>query len=176
MEQVCAQVMTTAIDRAVDAFRATLLEQHALVGADAGDAAEVGRRAALLVGGATAWREHLGELLDLRQVIDVLGVTTRQAVYDLVARHRLLGLPRQGGGMAFPAFQFNADSGRPYDVMPSVLCQFAAAEVDPYTVATWLATRQEDLDGRSPASLFADPAAAEQIRAASKRAASGLSH
>lgn len=167
--------MTIAIDRAVDAFRATLVEQHALVGAADGDAAEVGRRAALLVGGATAWREHLGELLDLRQVMDVLGVTTRQAVYDLVARHRLLGLPRQGGGMAFPAFQFSADSGRPYDVVSSVLREFTSA-VDPYTVATWLATTQEDLGGRSPMSLLADPAAAEQIRIAAGRAASGLSH
>lgn len=136
----------------------------------------MGRRAALLVGAATAWREHLGELLDLRQVMDLLGVTTRQAVYDLVARHRLLGLSRQGGGMAFPAFQFSADSGRPYDVVPAVLSEFAAAEVDPYTVATWLATAQEDLDDRSPASLLADAAAAGQIRVAAKRAASRLSH
>lgn len=170
------RVMTTAIDRAVEAFRATLIEQHALVGAPDDDAAEVGRRAALLVGGATAWRDHLGGLLDLRQVMDLLGVTTRQAVYDLVARHRLLGLARQGGGMAFPAFQFSADSGRPYDVVPSVLQEFAAAEADPYTVATWLVTAQEDLDGRSPESLLLDPAAAEQIRTAAKRAASRLSH
>jgi hypothetical protein len=168
--------VTTAIDRAVDAFRATLVEQHALVGAPDADAAEVGRRAALLVGTATAWREHLGELLGLRQVMDLLGVTTRQAVYDLVTRHRLLGLARQGGGMAFPAFQFSADSGRPYDIVPPVLSEFAAAEVDPYTVATWLATTQDDLDGSSPASMLGDPAAAEQIRVAAKRAAARLSH
>lgn len=65
--------MTTVLDRAVDAFRATLVEQHALVDATDGDAAEVGRRAALLVGSATGWREHLGELLDLHQVMDFSG-------------------------------------------------------------------------------------------------------
>jgi hypothetical protein len=118
----------------------------------------------------------LGELLDLRQVMDLLGVTTRQAVYDLVTRHRLLGLPRQGGGMAFPAFQFSADSGRPSDVVPPVLREFASAEIDSYTVATWLATTQDDLDGHSPVSLLADPVASERIRIAAERAASRLSH
>jgi len=59
--------MSTAIDSAVDVFRAALVERQALVGAGDADAAEVGRRAALLVESATAWREHLGDLLDVRQ-------------------------------------------------------------------------------------------------------------
>jgi len=36
-------------------------------------------RAALLVRSATAWREHLGELVDVQGVMRVLGVSTRQA-------------------------------------------------------------------------------------------------
>jgi hypothetical protein len=42
------EVMTSAIDTAVDAFRAALVERGALAGAAATDAAEVGLRAALL--------------------------------------------------------------------------------------------------------------------------------
>ena len=169
-------IMTTAIETAVDAFRDTLVEQGALEGAAAVDAAEVGRRAALLVRSATAWQDHLGTLLDVRGVMEVLGVTTRQAVYDLVARHRLLGLPRQGGAMAFPAFQFDPGTGRPYGAVPEVLGLFTAAGVDAYTVATWLATGQDDLDGRSPASVLADPSATDALLTAAKRTAGRLSH
>lgn len=168
--------MATAIDAAVNAFRSTLVERGTLVGAPEEEAAEVGRRAALLVGGASAWREHLGELLNLFQAMDILGVTTRQAVYDLVHRHRLLALPRQGGGMAFPAFQFDPMTGRPYEVLSTVLATFASAGVDPYTVATWLATGQDELEGRSPRSLLNVPAVAAAIQAAAARVASRLNH
>ena len=168
--------MATAIDTAVDAFRATLVERGALAGAEEADAAEIGRRAALLVGSATAWQDHLGILLDVRQTMELLGVTTRQAVYDLAARHRLLGLPRKGGGMAFPAFQFDPTTGRPLDVVPALLSTFATAGVDPYTVATWLATAQDELEGRPPASLLADPAAADALWRAAGRTAARLSH
>ena len=118
------EVMTSVIDTAVDAFRAALVERGVLKGAAGTDAAEVGRRAALLVQSATARQDHLGALLDVRQTMALLGVTTRQAVYDLAARHRLLGLARHGGGMGFPAFQFDPSTGRPYDVVPAVLGAF----------------------------------------------------
>ncbi len=168
--------MSSAIDTAVDAFRAALVERGALSTAAEADAAEVGRRAALLVESATAWRDHLGPLHDVPETMGLLGVTTRQAVYDLVARHRLLGLPRQGGGMAFPAFQFDASTGRPYQILSDMLTTFAAAGVDAYTVATWLATAQDELDGQPPVSLLGDPAAARRLRAAAERTAARLSH
>lgn len=168
--------MATAVDAAVAAFRTSLLERGALVGAPEAEAAEAGRRAALLVGSASAWREHLGKLLDLRQTMDLLGVGTRQAVYDLVTRRRLLGLPRHGGGMVFPAFQFDATTGRPYTVLHELLASFAAAGTDPYTVATWLATGQDELKGGCPVSLLDDPSAAGVLKAAAERTAARLSH
>ena len=169
-------VVTSAIDSAVDAFRATLVERGALAGAAATDAAEAGRRAALLVQSATAWQDHLGALLNVRQTRELLGVPTRQAVYDLVARHRLLGLARHGGGLAFPAFQFDPSTGRPYDVAPVRLGAFAAAGVDTYTAATWLPTGQDELDGRTPAAVLGDPTAAGVLAAAAERTAARLSH
>ncbi len=166
--------MTAAVDTAVEAFRETLLTRGALAGVTASEAEEVGRRAALLVQGATAWREHLGELLDVKGVMQLLGVSTRQAVYDLVARHRLLGLRRDGGSMAFPAFQFDPDTGRGYPVIGDVLAAFETSGVDSYTVATWLATGQDELDGATPASLLADPTAVGTIVAAAQRTATRL--
>src|SRR5699024_3741355 len=93
--------MTAAIDTAVEAFREALIAEGGLDGVQVSDADEVGRRAAALVRGATAWREHLGELLNVGDVMALLEVTTRQAVYDLVKRRRLIGLRRDGGSMAF---------------------------------------------------------------------------
>lgn len=168
--------MTTAIDGAAEAFRSALSERGALVGVPDEEARDLGRRAALLVGGATLWREHLGDLLDVRAVMSMLKVTTRQAVYDLVTRRRLLALPRRGGSMLFPAFQFDSATGRPHPVVADVVNAFAAAQVDPYTVATWLATPQDELDGRSPVALLADSSSTPLIVAAAERAAARLSH
>jgi predicted DNA-binding transcriptional regulator AlpA len=160
----------------VEAFRSTLLERGSLADTGVEEAREAGRRAALLVGTGTSWREHLGRLLDVRQVMELLGVTSRQAVYDLVARRRLLGLRRQGAGMAFPAFQFDPVTGRPYAALVEVLELFGSAGVDSYTVATWLATGQDELDGRTPVSLLADPDAPTSMTAAARRTAARLSH
>ncbi len=168
--------MTIAVDTAAEAFRATLTERGALAGTAEDEARELGRRAALLVGSATSWREHLGGLLDVPAVMALLGVGTRQAVYDLVTRRKMLGLPRRGGSMAFPAFQFDPAAGRPYPVIAQVLTVFAAAGVDPCTAATWLATGQDELGAATPASLLADPGAAAAITAAAQRTAGRLAH
>ena len=167
--------MTTAVDTAAEAFRATLAERGALLGAADGEARDLGRRAALLVGSAASWREHLGELLDVPAVMTLLGVGTRQAVYDLVTRARMLGLPRRGGSMVFPAFQFDPTAGRPYPMIPQILAVFAEPDVDAYTVATWLATGQDELEGATPASLLATDDGATVIGAA-RRAAARLNH
>lgn len=168
--------MSAAVDTAVEAFRSALLERGALADSGVEEAREAGRRAALLVGTGASWRGHLGKLLDVPQVMALLGVTSRQAVYDLVTRRRLLGLRRQGAGMALPAFQFDPGTGRPYRVLAEVLEAFGAAGVDAYTVATWLATGQDELDGRAPVSLLAEPSAAPALRAAAERTAARLSH
>jgi len=168
--------MTTAVDTAAEAFRATLTERGALLGAADGEARDLGRRAALLVGSAAAWRDHLGELLDVPAVMTLLGVNTRQAIYDLVTRARMLGLPRRGATMVFPAFQFDPTDGRPYPMIPQILTEFAEADVDPYTVATWLATGQDELDGATPVSLLPTPVATTAVTAAARRTAARLSH
>lgn len=168
--------MSTVVEVAAEAFGATLAQRGALAGATEDEARERGERAALLVGSATRWREHLGELLVLPEVMELLGVGTRQAVYDLVRRQRLLGLPRRSGAMVFPAFQFDAATSRPYPVVTDVLAAFADADLDTYTTATWLATGQDELAGASPTSLLTDPGAAARITAAARRAAARLSH
>jgi hypothetical protein len=136
------------------------------------EAEELGARAAELVGAGAAWHEHLGPLLDVHAVQSTLQVTTRQAVYDLVKRRRLLALKREGGGMAFPAFQFDPATGRPYPAVPMLIEIFSANGVDGYTAASWLATAQDDLAGALPRDLLGHEDQRASLLVAARRAAS----
>jgi len=77
--------------------------------------------------------------------------------------------------MVFPVFQFDPAAGRPYPMIPQILAVFGEADVDAYTVATWLATGQDELEGATPASLLATDDGATVIGAA-RRAAARLNH
>ena len=98
-----------------------------------GDARSLGRKGALLAVAGTVWRRHLGPLLNTKQVAELLGVGTRQAVNDRVRRHRILALPADGRELAYPAFQFN-ERGEPYPALALVLEAFAAARLSPHTI------------------------------------------
>ena len=146
------------VEVAAAAFAETLREQRGVDALTPEDAEALGRRAAELVGSGLDWYEHVGEVVDVHQAQAVLRVGTRQAVYDLVKRHRLLGLRRSGGAMAIPTFQIDPTTGRPFRAVPPILAMFAEAGVDPYTVASWFNTPQVELDGETPAAVVRDPA------------------
>jgi hypothetical protein len=141
--------------------------------AELGNPAELGRRAALLVAADAFWQHHLGPLLDGKQVQQLLGVRSRQAVHDLVRRRRLLGLPAEKGRLAFPAFQFTG-AGRPHPALPDILEAFAEAVVSPYTVASWFVTPQPLLEGETPARWLQSGRDQELVREAARRAAARL--
>jgi hypothetical protein len=123
--------------------------------AELGDAAELGRRGALLAVSDVVWRRRLGFMLDSRQVRELLGGTTRQAVSDLAKRGRLLAVPDERRRLRFPAFQFSRP-GRPLPGLADILRIFAPAEVSPYTVASWFVTPQALLDDTPPAQWLAE--------------------
>jgi hypothetical protein len=123
--------------------------------AELGDAAELGRRGALLAVSEVVWRRRLGPLLDSRQVRELLGGMTRQAVSDLAKRGRLLALPDERECLRFPAFQFGR-VGRPLLGVAEIRRIFAPAEISPYTVASWFVTPQPLLDDTPPAQWLAD--------------------
>ncbi len=158
---------------AAESFETTLRELgFTRVPPEVGDPAKLGRRAALVAAAEAVWTRHLGPLLDAKQVQALLGVETRQAVSDLRARRRLLGLPKESGRVAYPAFQFGG-SGRPFEALPRILEVFEElARVDPWTIASWFVTPQALLAGMTPAAWLAkgeDPDLA--VRAARRSAA-----
>src|SRR5919198_1853963 len=87
---------------AAESFQSTLRELGLTrVSPDVGDPAKLGRRAALVAAAEAVWTKHVGPLFDAKQVQDLLGVETRQAVSDLRGRRRLLGLPKESGRVVY---------------------------------------------------------------------------
>lgn len=161
-----------ATSEAAAAFAETLAE----LGVDEldpeiGDARSLGRRAALLAVAGTVWRRHLGPLLNTKQVAELLGVGTRQAVNDRVRRHGILALPTAGRDLAYPAFQFD-EGGEPYPALTPVLATFAEAKLSPHTISSWFVTPQAALDGAAPAEWLSEGRDQEQLIVAARRSAS----
>jgi hypothetical protein len=166
--------MTSAITTATASFRRTLSR----LGLDRDeetlrDPTLFGQRAALLAAAETLWGKHLGDLLGMHDVQALLGVTTRQAVHDLVKRGRLLGLLTRDGRTLYPRFQFGAD-GRPDPALGNLLAVFHAVDVNPWTIASWFATEQSELDGRSPAEWLAAGDDPERLLAVARHSAAPL--
>lgn len=157
---------------AAAAFEETLVELGIDEGdLDIGDARKLGRRGALLAVAGTVWRRHLGPLLNTRQVADLLGVGSRQAVNDRVRRQRILALPTHERDLAYPAFQFN-EQGEPYAGIALVLEAFAGAVLSPHTVASWLVTPQGALDGSTPVEWMGEGRDPARLVTAARRSAS----
>lgn len=160
---------------AAEAFQETLLE----LGIDEadpelGDPRALGRRAALLAVAGAAWRRHLGPLLNTKQVADLLGVGTRQAVNDRVKRRRILALPTEDRELAYPAFQFGK-TGKPYPAVAPVLEALTAARLSPHTIASWFVTPQATLDDLTPARWLTEGRDTDRLLAAAYRSAARAS-
>jgi hypothetical protein len=112
-------------------------------------------------------------LLSPHDVQALLGVTTRQAIHDLVQRGRLLGLPIRGGRKVYPRFQFGTD-GRPYPGLAPLLAIFRAVEANPWTIASWFTTEQPELDGLTPVEWLAGAHDPERLLEAARHSAAPL--
>jgi hypothetical protein len=166
--------MSSATAVAARAFERTLEELERQENAPGfGDPAALGRRAALLATAEAVWGRHLGPLFDVEQVKAVLAVGSRQAVSDLAKRGRLLALDASGGRKLYPAFQFGPE-GRPYPELARVLAAFEGVIETPYTVASWLVSPQELLEGETPAAWMRARRDPEHLHEAARRAVAAL--
>ena len=108
-----------------------------------------------------------------REVQELLGVGSRQAVSDLAKRGRLLALDAAGGRRLYPAFQF-AESGRPHRDLESVLEVFAGVVESTYTTASWLVSPNADLTGETPIERLRSGRGLDELLVAARRAAARL--
>lgn len=152
------------------------LEQLDLPTASVGDEqqqSELGRRAAMLATAELQWQQHLGPLLTWQQAADLMQtVGTRQGVNDLARRGRLVALRSRGDQLLYPLFQFKR--GRPLPALPDILDAFQAADVDAWTIASWLVSPQELLDGTTPVAWLKDERDPARAVVAAERTAARL--
>ena len=163
-----------ALDTAAASFKTTLRELG-LSGdePELGDAARLGQRAALVAAASALWQRQLGPLLEMRQAQQLLGVGSRQAVHDLIQRHRLLALTTDDRRTLIPVFQFS-EAGRPYAAVPPILHVFAEAEATGWTTASWLTTPTQDLEDETPIAWISAGRDLETVLEAARAAAAPL--
>jgi hypothetical protein len=165
----------TPVEAATRAFARELerLESRGELELDEPDRA--GRRGALMVAAASVWAHHLDGLLDAEQTRELLGVRSRQAVHDLVRRGRLLRVRDSAGRALYPANQFDGH-GRPFPVVGDLIETFQAADVSPWTIASFLGSAQDALEGQTPRRWLLDGGDSGPVREAARRVAGRLAH
>jgi hypothetical protein len=160
---------------AVESFDQTLAELGVGEGdTEVDDPAGLGRRAALMAASDVLWERHLGPLYSTKQVRELMGIGSRQAISERAKRRRLLAVPGSDGKPVFPAFQF---AGR--RLLPglgAILDTFQGAVESPYTVASWFVTPEPLLDDKAPAAWLRESGAPDRALQAASRYAERLRH
>ena len=121
------------------------------------------------------WREAVGSLLELDQLPQILGEESGHEAQELARQQRLLALSTSDGRQLFPVSQFDA-WGRPFPEIKAILGIFSGVVSTPYTIASWMVSPQDLLEGETPADWLRagrDPAA---LLEAARRSASKLAH
>ena len=156
-----------------NAFTDAVNQLH-LSAVDEDEQRKLGQRAALLAAAAIDWHRQIGPLLDVNQVKTLLRVKSRQAVFDLRNRGRLLAIESHGDSGVYPAFQFAAN-GRPYAALSKILNEMSRADISFLTIASWLTTPQRGLTGKTPVGWLREGRNDDQVVEAARRAAARLS-
>jgi hypothetical protein len=156
----------------VDAFvaearRGGLAEQLATLPDPAGFGARLASQA---VARAT-WEAALGQYLSVAEAAMVLGVSSRQAVHQRIARGTLLAMDL-AGQTVLPAYQFDGSTVR--REIAHVLRLLRPAQLSDEAVVSWFGSPQPELDAVSPADwLGKDPA---RLYEAARHTAGSLGH
>jgi hypothetical protein len=96
----------------------------------------------------SSWDDLLGPFYTTGQVEKLLGGVSRQAVADRCDRRTLLGLKTADAMIVYPAFQFG-ERNEVLAGLPDVLQCFGDSKVDDWTLAGWLVSPSQSLEGRT---------------------------
>jgi hypothetical protein len=142
-------------------------EVRSLVGDELPDPAAV-RRAARLAVAEQAWEQRLGELLETRDVVELLQVT-RQRVSTLAKGHRLIAL-NQRGRRRFPAWQFAGTDGDDRSCLGAAHRRLVEqGGMSPWSAASWFLTGHPDLEGRDPVAWLREGSDGDRVLLAAQR-------
>ena len=104
-----------------------------------------------------AWEKHIGPILTHRQTLEVTG-WSKQALSQAVKDKRVLRLSAEDGSSGYWSDGFTeTDLGyRPITGIKDVLAVWAASDVSPWTIASWMSSTQPELGGRAPRQALLD--------------------
>ena len=134
---------------------------------------EVAERMVATVPTPSPWNETLGAFYGPGKIARVLGGVSRQAVADRRGRGTLLGLKTADGKWVYPAFQFD-DRHQILEGLSEIVRCLRAAELDDWTLASWLVTERPELEGSSTAAWLRQGRSADRPLALAREAVSRL--
>ena len=146
-----AGTLTPSQRRLLTAIEAELVRQDPSGQAtDQVDDVAAAARAAVdaLVDTAAFWQEHLGPVYDVKTVAILLGTPDKPVSRQAVSKRSLLALRTGNGRVFYPAFQFV--NGQPVAGLADVLAEVDEDLVSRWTLASWLTSPEDDLDGDRP--------------------------
>jgi hypothetical protein len=103
---------------------------------------------------ARVWSEQLGPVYDVEGVRALLGRAGAPVSRQAVSKRRgLLALTTGSGRVLYPAFQFRG--GAPVAGIAQVLDVLPESLISRWSLASWLATPEPELDGERPIDVLA---------------------
>jgi hypothetical protein len=94
------------------------------------------------------WEEYFGPYLRPDDVRRQLGLTDLRQVHRLAKQRRLLAF-RRGARNVYPSFQFTRQ-GEVDPTISQVVAILSEIVESPYTIASWLKSPKESLEGETP--------------------------
>ncbi len=102
------------------------------------------------------WEAHIGPILTPRQMLDITG-WSKQALSQAVQAHRVLRLEAEDGTFGYWSGGVTETTPhRPHRGVKETLTAWATAEMDSWTIASWLSTTQPELGDRTPHQALVD--------------------
>jgi hypothetical protein len=121
------------------------------------------------------WPRLLGPLLRAEEVRELVGLSSLEALDDLVRGWRILALPTRQGGVVYPAFQFDHD-GQPHPSIAEVIEILAPVAITPYTIASWLMSPNEFLGDETPMQMLKIGRDPQRVITEARYAADHMAH
>ncbi|QBJ96847.1 hypothetical protein ERC79_13460 [Rhodococcus sp. ABRD24] len=103
-----------------------------------------------------AWENHIGAVLTHKQALHVTG-WSKQALSQAVREHRVLQLKAAEGTAGYWSGGLtDTDPHVPILGIKGVLGAWAHADVEGWTIASWMSSPQPELGGRTPRQALVD--------------------